>query len=84
MKGAGAILSQLAGGTGEAEVSPESRMAIAAFEAAAGDLAGTLEDSASGRDLVRHGFAADVQYAAALHQSSIVPVLGDGSFVAAN
>jgi 2-phosphosulfolactate phosphatase len=81
--GAGAILSHLAEGTGEGEVSPESRMAMAAFEAAAADLAGILRDSASGRDLVTHGFATDVQDAAALNQSSIVPILRDRSFVAA-
>jgi 2-phosphosulfolactate phosphatase len=82
--GAGAILSHLGEGRGEGAVSPESRIAIAAFEATAADLAGILTDSASGRDLVTHGFAEDVQYAAALNQSSIVPVLQDGSFVAAN
>jgi 2-phosphosulfolactate phosphatase len=79
--GARAILSHLGGG---GDRSPESRIPAAAYEAAIADLTGTLANSASGRDLVEHGLATDVHYAAALSQSSVVPILRDNAFMAAD
>lgn len=46
--------------------SPEARLAAAMFDAAAPDLADTLLDCVSGRELTTRGFTADVELAAAL------------------
>jgi 2-phosphosulfolactate phosphatase len=75
--GAGAILSLL----GAAAPSPEARAAMAAFAAAAPDLTRQLSESASGRELIERGFAADVALAAELDVSRAVPFLRERAFV---
>ena len=72
--GAGAVLHALAG-----RPSPEARAAVAAF-LAADDLAATLADCASGRELAARGPAADLPLAAEHDVSQTVPVLRDGAF----
>jgi 2-phosphosulfolactate phosphatase len=74
--GAGAILSAL--GTGSA--SPEARLAMAAFDAAAPHLRECLLECASGRELCELGFAEDVELAAELDVSDAVPLLRDGAY----
>ena len=88
--GAGAVLralrSGLAVGAGvgavrrEPTVSPEGRVAIAAFEAARHDLGAWLADTASGRELVAIGFGDDVQAAAVLDAEEVAPVLHGAAF----
>ena len=73
--GAGAILTRLSG-----TKSPESESAVAVFHAFEKRIQETIENSSSGRDLVEKGFPEDVEYAAALNISSVVPVLRDRSF----
>jgi len=79
--GAGAVVAAMttvdAGATG---LSPEARMAMAAFEDARDDLLPRLVDSVSGRELIGRGFESDVAIAAELDRSSVVPVLADGAF----
>jgi 2-phosphosulfolactate phosphatase len=75
--GAGAILRRLPG-----SASPEARAAIAAFEAAAGDLEAQLLDCVSGRELAERGYAEDVALAAELDASPCVPRLEGGAYVA--
>jgi 2-phosphosulfolactate phosphatase len=72
--GAGAVLHALAG-----RPSPEARAAVAAF-LAADDLAATLADCASGRELAARGQAADLPLAAEHDVSQTVPLLRDGAF----
>jgi 2-phosphosulfolactate phosphatase len=73
--GAGAVLHALGG-----HPSPEARSAVAAFLAAAPDLASTLADSSSGRELAARGRAGDLRLAAEHDVSRMVPVLRDGAF----
>ncbi|HEY5630237.1 MAG TPA: 2-phosphosulfolactate phosphatase [Candidatus Limnocylindrales bacterium] len=85
--GAGAILAALAaeGGDrwGSGAASPEARLAVAAFERLRPDLARVLEACASGRELIDRGFSRDVDLAADLDATDLVPVLRDGAFAAA-
>ncbi|MFI7341735.1 2-phosphosulfolactate phosphatase [Streptomyces sp. NPDC050085] len=74
--GAGAVLTAL--GAGGAR-SPEALMAAACF-AAAPDVAATVRDCASGRQLHAYGFDQDVAVAAELDSTDVVPVLRDGAF----
>lgn len=76
--GAGAILAAIGG-----DLSPEARAAVAVFEAAGPSLAPHLRDCASGRELIDRGFARDVELAADLDATTIVPVLRDGAFTRA-
>lgn len=87
--GAGAVLSRLrALGHGGA-FGAEARAAAGLFDAVAGGagdqraLAGLLRDCAGGREPAGAGFGADVDVAAELDASVVVPVLVDGAFVAA-
>lgn len=73
--GAGAIISTLSG-----SLSPEARSAAASFSALAAELASTLEECASGKELIERGFAEDVALAAALNVSEAVPLLVEGAF----
>jgi 2-phosphosulfolactate phosphatase len=75
--GAGAIVRSLA-----AARSPEAEVAVAAFERAAGDLAGYLRGCTSGRELIGLGFQQDVEMAAELDVSQTVPRFVDGAYVA--
>jgi 2-phosphosulfolactate phosphatase len=74
--GAGAILAAFDPG----ELSPEARVAAAAFRAADGGLGAMLSESVSGRELHDAGFGRDVEIAAVLDASELVPVLVDGAF----
>jgi 2-phosphosulfolactate phosphatase len=76
--GAGAIVQRLLGQDPGVVLGPEAEAAAAAFRALR-----PLEECPSGRELVDKGFAEDVRIAAELDQSSVVPVLVEGRFVAA-
>jgi 2-phosphosulfolactate phosphatase len=73
--GTGAILKGLPGLR-----SPEAQAAIAAFDDAVGDLCGRLFSCPSGRELKERGFARDVELAAELDISSVVPILRGDEF----
>ena len=75
--GAGAVLAGLAE-AGDPAVSPEVRMAIAAWQAAT--MPADLLSCASGRELVEVGFVADVEIAAQQDVSEVVPLLVGESF----
>jgi 2-phosphosulfolactate phosphatase len=75
--GAGAVLSML----GVEGASPEACAAAAAFDAVRDRLGEELAACASGRELVDGGFAADVDLAAALDASAVVPVLAGDAFL---
>ncbi|WP_460459442.1 2-phosphosulfolactate phosphatase [Angustibacter peucedani] len=75
--GAGAVVSRLLGLLPDVELSPEARVAAAAFERRE-----PLADVPSGRELVERGFADDVVLAEQVDASDVVPVLRDGSFSA--
>ncbi len=74
--GAGAILAEVDPGL----LSPEASAAVGAFEAARSTILDTIRASASGRELLQAGFAADLELAAALDATDRVPVLVDGAF----
>ncbi len=79
--GAGAILSGVvARGFGE-RMSPEARAAADLFDVARSTLHERLLDSVSGRELVSRGFREDVNVAAEVDASVVVPVMNDGAFV---
>ncbi|MGW7071223.1 2-phosphosulfolactate phosphatase [Streptomyces sp. NPDC054855] len=73
--GAGAVISAMRG----AEVSPEAAVAAGAFTSCA-DVAATVTDGASGRELRDQGFAEDVAVAVEVGASLGVPVLAAGAF----
>lgn len=76
--GAGCVLSLFE----PADLSPEARMAAAAWRAVESDIVDELAACSSGRELIFNDFATDVQFASAAHVSELVPALGDdGSFV---
>jgi 2-phosphosulfolactate phosphatase len=79
--GAGAVVDALAD-AGCAALSPEARIAQASF-GTTDDIATTVTDCASGRELIAYGFADDVAVATELDGSRTVPVLTDDAFVAA-
>jgi 2-phosphosulfolactate phosphatase len=72
--GAGGIAHRLAQ-LFPAGVSPETVAAIAAFEAARPDLQNNLFEAAGGRELMAKGMSGDVEIAAQLDESEVVPVL---------
>lgn len=81
--GAGAILAGLAErGYGD-RMSPEACAARELFEAGREQLPERMRDCVGGRELRSKGFGADVEVAAVLDGSTVVPVLTDGAFVAA-
>jgi 2-phosphosulfolactate phosphatase len=77
--GAGAVLATLDAD----DLSPEARTAASACRGLRHELATALPASVSGRELVDAGFARDVEIAARVDASSVVPVLRDEAFVAA-
>jgi 2-phosphosulfolactate phosphatase len=81
--GAGAVLDALAAldVLSPAHLSPEAGAGLAAFRAA--PLPDALAACSSGRELHASGFGADVEMAAQIDASSVVPVLRGGLFVAA-
>ena len=78
--GAGAVLSALAA-RGRPGFSPEARAARATYDAIGTDLPAALHACAGGQELDAIGFGADVDVAAEVGASSVVPVLRDGAFV---
>ena len=74
--GAGAVLALLP----DADLSPEARVAAEAFRAIEPTLAASLQGCAGGLELAAAGFAEDVDVAAELDASDVVPVLADGEF----
>jgi 2-phosphosulfolactate phosphatase len=72
--GAGAVLSRLAA---DHELSPDARAAVAAYDAMR---PGDLHACPSGRELVDAGFRTDVDVAAEVGVSRVVPVLGEGGW----
>lgn len=81
--GAGAILSGLIALGFGGGLSPEAAMAAELFDAGLGSLGGRMRSCVGGRELIGMGYGADVDVAADLDVSSIVPVLVDGAFEAA-
>jgi 2-phosphosulfolactate phosphatase len=78
--GAGAILHAL-GQRGTTGLSPEARLAAAAYAEVAPRIARELRACASGVELIERGFGSDVEIAAETDVSPVVPVLTDGAFV---
>lgn len=74
--GAGAIIQHLSG-----DLSPEARIALAAYEAARSQLTDLLLRCGSGKELVEKGFAQDVLMASELNVSNCVPILVNGRYV---
>ena len=74
--GAGCVLSML----DEDALSPEARVAVAAYRGAAADLGRFLTDCASGRELALRGYESDVLVAAELDAEEQVPILVDRAF----
>ena len=77
--GAGATIAALVD-LGATDLSPEARVAEAAFRAVAGDVPAQLRDCAGGRELTAAGFGPDVAVAAELDVTDVVPVLAKGRF----
>ncbi len=75
--GAGAFLDALG-----LPLSPEARVARDAFRAQDADLAQTIRDSISGRELIDSGFAQDVELAVAHDVSAAAPALRAGAYQA--
>lgn len=73
--GAGAVIAGLGGSK-----SPEAIAAERSFSAAGSDLTELVGSCASGREIIDRGFAADVELAAELDCSDVVPVLTNGEF----
>jgi 2-phosphosulfolactate phosphatase len=64
--------------------SPEARIAIAAFQAAAPTLGHFLTECTSARELDEQGFARDVAIAAGVNVSETAPLLSGGAFTTAD
>lgn len=75
--GAGAILAAL----DLASPSPEAIVAIGAFRAVRDSLGAILAQCTSGRELTDAGFPQDIELAAELDVSTVVPMLIDGALV---
>lgn len=75
--GAGCVLSLFAAD----DLSPEARMAVAAWRSAETGILDELEGCVSGRELMRADHRTDVLLAGAAHVSEQVPALVDGRFV---
>jgi 2-phosphosulfolactate phosphatase len=74
--GAGAVAHYLKG-----TMSPEAQAAACSFESFSRASLHLLRHCASGRELLEQGFEQDVELAAAINDSNIVPVLKDGALV---
>ncbi|MGB8196207.1 MAG: 2-phosphosulfolactate phosphatase, partial [Acidimicrobiales bacterium] len=73
--GAGAVLSYLGG-----HLSPEASAAVAAWERAKESIPSIVANCASGRELVERGRLDDLEYAADVGVSTVVPTLTEGAF----
>lgn len=81
--GAGAVIAAVRRYGGDAgRLAPEVSAAAAAAEGI-GDVAAAVTECASGRELIDAGFAEDVAVATEIDASTVVPVLRDGAFTAA-
>jgi 2-phosphosulfolactate phosphatase len=80
--GAGGVIAGLHD-LGWKDLSPEARMAMAAFNAAEHGITDELRGCASGRELFDHGFGMDVDAAADVDSSPYVPLLKGDRFVRA-
>jgi 2-phosphosulfolactate phosphatase len=80
--GAGAVVAGLVD-AGVGGLSPEARAAAAAYRDATPTLAAVLRDCSGGRELAAAGFAEDVEVAAELDTSDLVPLLAGDAFVTA-
>lgn len=78
--GAGAILSALVALGHDDGFSPEARAAAGLFDASVGNLAELMHRCVGGRELASMGFGSDVDVAADLDCSTVVPVLTEGAF----
>ncbi|MFK4687801.1 2-phosphosulfolactate phosphatase [Streptomyces pristinaespiralis] len=76
--GAGAVIAALRR-YGRDRLAPEATAAAAAYEGV-GDVAATVTNCASGRELVNAGYADDVAVATEPDACEVVPVLVDGAF----
>ena len=74
--GAGAVLSQF----DSAELSPEAKIAVGAYEQAKNDIPSFLADCSSGRELTAAGFLGDVTIAGERNVSRSVPIFLDGAY----
>lgn len=81
--GAGAVVNVLVAARPRALLSPEAGVARAVWLAVRADAAGALRTCASGVELRDKGFGADVEVAAEVDATDVVPVLTDGWFVPA-
>jgi 2-phosphosulfolactate phosphatase len=80
--GAGAVVAELSELAASLTCSPGAAAAAAAYRGASADLARTLADTESGRELHHIDLGDDLRWAAALGTSDCVPVLGpDGAYV---
>ncbi|MBB2988041.1 2-phosphosulfolactate phosphatase [Terracoccus luteus] len=75
-----AVVDELEHRAGPLLLSPEARAALAAWDVVADDVGTALRASASGVELVEAGFGDDVDVAAELDASDLVPLLVDGAF----
>lgn len=73
--GAGAIISHLRG-----TLSPESKVALSAFDVLQANLAEEIRNCISGRELIERGFEEDLHLACDLNVSGNVPVLRDRAY----
>lgn len=73
--GAGAIIAGLNG-----RLSPESKLALAAFRSVGSDLQDTLYHCGSGKELIGRGFEEDVRLASQLNVSDATPLLVNGAY----
>lgn len=78
MLGAGAVISAL----GTRGASPEARSAAAVFKDARPDLRDLVMACGSGRELIERGSVADVELAAAMDTSDVVPTLDGITLIA--
>nr|WP_296770493.1 2-phosphosulfolactate phosphatase [Rhodococcus sp. (in: high G+C Gram-positive bacteria)] len=78
--GAGFVIAELARLGDTRTISPEARVARDAWTAVSTRVATELAESASGRELIDAGFSEDVDIAAEVNSSSVVPVLESGEF----
>jgi 2-phosphosulfolactate phosphatase len=77
--GAGAYLAALAG-RGFGPLSPEARAAADGYTTVAADFAAELRASVSGRELITWDHAGDVEVAAEVNSTKVVPLLTGESF----
>jgi 2-phosphosulfolactate phosphatase len=74
--GAGAIFSYMRG-----KFSPEAKAAVATFQMFRADLATTLNQCSSGKELISRGFSGDLELAAELNASDCVPIYRDRAYI---